>query len=103
MVRSPLVPLARGRHAARYVTLLCLFVLPAMAQTFRGSILGNITDPTGAAVSGARERAARRLGGVSVRGLSGFELHHRSASGRVECLDRRRRIRTRIQDGAGDG
>ena len=54
MVRSPLVPLARGRHAARYVTLLCLFVLSAMAQTFRGSILGNITDPTGAAVSGAK-------------------------------------------------
>src|SRR5262249_48062047 len=32
---------------------LLLFALPSPAQTFRGTILGTVTDPSGAAIAGA--------------------------------------------------
>ena len=39
-------------------------VLPAMAQTFRGKILGTVTDPTGAAIAEATVTAKNILTGV---------------------------------------
>src|SRR2546423_15557807 len=48
-----------SRSAAYIVALLlcaliCLVVLPAHAQTFRGTILGTVTDPNGAVVPGTK-------------------------------------------------
>src|SRR5246500_3508937 len=39
------------------VSLVLLFVVPANAQTFRGSINGTVTDPSGASVPGATVKA----------------------------------------------
>src|SRR2546423_3214023 len=51
-----------SRSAAYIVALLlcaliCLVALPAHAQTFRGTILGTVTDPNGALVPGAKVTA----------------------------------------------
>ena len=39
-----------GLRFAFAVALVCLFAVPLSAQTFRGSILGTVTDPNGAVV-----------------------------------------------------
>src|SRR4029077_7790573 len=39
------------------VSLVLLFLVPANAQTFRGSINGTVTDPSGASVPGAAVKA----------------------------------------------
>src|SRR5205085_858395 len=56
----------------------------------------------GAALPAAGRRAAPRGGGLPVRSVARFALHHRPASLRPERLDRGRRFGTRLQDGAGD-
>src|SRR6266478_847180 len=50
----------RGRKMKRMLVvllLILLFVVPANAQTFRGSINGTVTDPSGASVPGATVKA----------------------------------------------
>src|SRR5215470_12175890 len=45
------------KHLLVALLLVLAFVLPANAQTFRGSINGTVTDPSGAAVPGATVKA----------------------------------------------
>ena len=40
--------------ACLYVIVFFLAVAAALAQEFRATVLGNVTDPTGLAVAGAR-------------------------------------------------
>ena len=65
---KPKTTLSRWINALFAVVLLCALVcgsaLPALAQTFRGSILGTITDATGAAVAEATVTAKNILTGV---------------------------------------
>src|SRR5262245_48643828 len=42
------------QHCARALLLMSLLAAVASAQTFRGTILGTVTDPNGALVTGAK-------------------------------------------------
>lgn len=51
------------RYRSRFVPVLLLILVPltfVSAQTFRGTILGTVTDPNGALVSGARVTRLRQ-------------------------------------------
>src|SRR5205814_8905159 len=43
----------RGSNMRNWTMLVLMVVLPAAAQEYRGTILGRVIDPTGAAVVGA--------------------------------------------------
>src|SRR5713101_275230 len=45
------------KHLVIVLLLVLLLVVPASAQTFRGSINGTVTDPSGASVPGAAVKA----------------------------------------------
>src|SRR5580658_4263459 len=47
----------RLRALSALLPLLLLFSVPSVAQTFRGSINGTITDPSGAVIAGAKVTA----------------------------------------------
>jgi len=54
-----------GAIAVLFAFLACVCAPAAMAQTFRGSILGTITDSTGAAVAGAQVKVFSPSTGLS--------------------------------------
>jgi len=60
---------------SRFVLFFLLCATPLVAQTFRGTILGTVTDPQGAVVPGAK---------VRVHNIdTGLERHSSAAAGRA--------------------
>ena len=88
---SRLLTIRRGRRWIRPVTNAC--------RPSEG--IAAARDVSRNAVPGAAGCSAARRGGVPVRDHARLALHHRSASRRRACLDRRRGVRPRFQDGAG--
>ena len=48
------------------LTLVFSFSVPGYAQTFRGAINGNVTDPSGAVVAGANVKATNEATGIAL-------------------------------------
>src|ERR1700734_3785237 len=57
--------LGRAAFVCLLALLLCIFSAPAQAQILYGSLTGNVTDPTGAAVAGAHVEALDLATGVT--------------------------------------
>src|SRR5262245_44254883 len=55
----------------RFVTFLFLLAAGAFAQVDTATIRGNLTDPSGAAIAGARIRAINTANGLDYRAVSG--------------------------------
>src|SRR5262245_47570222 len=76
MIHTPAT--ARGWRAALLLLAILAFVAPAHAQVLYGTLTGEVTDPTGAVVAGAKVTALNvgtnvsKLGSTNERGLYTF-------------------------------